>query len=78
MTFEEFQNRARLFVIGALYPQELEPFMKARTEFGPKAEAFVRKCHGLHEAFALSIRPQSCRDRLERRVISMARQHVNG
>jgi hypothetical protein len=78
MTFEEFQNRARLFVIGALYPQEIEAFLRARREFGTKAEAFVRECYALHEAFALSMRPPSWRDRFERRLVSIARQRVNG
>jgi len=78
MTFEEFQNRARLFVIGALYPQELDTFTRARKEFGAKAEAFVRECQALHEAFALSMRPPDWRERLERRVMSIARQHAGG
>ena len=30
MSFKEFQNRARLFVIGALEPEELPEFDKAR------------------------------------------------
>ena len=78
MTFEEFKNRARLFVIGALYPQELEPFTRARKEFGAKAEAFVRECLALRDAFALSMRPESSRDALKRRVTLMARRHIAG
>ena len=38
MSFEEFQNRSRLYVIGALEPAELEEFEAARKEFGQKAE----------------------------------------
>jgi len=77
MTFEEFKNRARLFVIGALYPQEFQPFMRARKEFGAKAEAFVRECYALRDSFSLSMRPESSRDNLKRRVSSMARRHVS-
>jgi len=77
MTFEQFQNRARLFVIGALYPNESEPFMEARAQFGPKAEAFLRDCYALRDAFALSVQPQSNRDKLKNRITSLARQHAN-
>lgn len=41
MSFEEFQNRARLFVVGALEPDEMAEFENARREFGEKAEAFI-------------------------------------
>ena len=40
MSFEEFQNRSRLYVIGALEPDELEEFEAARKEFGQKGEDF--------------------------------------
>ena len=57
MSFEEFQNRSRLYVIGALEPEELEEFEAARKDFGQKGEDFISECYGLHEAFALSLRP---------------------
>ena len=78
MTFDEFKNRARLFVIGALYPQEIEAFMRARKEFGIKAEAFVRECYALRDTFALSLRPESSRDRLKHRVALMAHRQIAG
>jgi hypothetical protein len=74
MTFEEFQNRARLYVIGALYPDELVEFERATTQFGSKAETFVRDCCALRDAFALSVRPPSARGALTGRLISMARE----
>ena len=37
MSFEEFQNQSRLYVIGALEPEELEAFEQARKDFGQKA-----------------------------------------
>jgi hypothetical protein len=36
MTFEEFQNQSRLYVIGALEPEELEEFERERKKFGKK------------------------------------------
>ena len=57
MSFEEFQNQSRLYVIGALDPEEQEEFERARAKFGKKAEDFITECYGLHEAFALSLRP---------------------
>ena len=73
MTFEEFQNRARLYVIGALYPQELDEFEQAKRQFGPRAQSFIRECYALRDAFALSLRPREAQTALNQRVLSMAR-----
>ena len=43
MNFEQFQNQSRLYVIGALDPEELEEFEQARKKFGKKAEDFISK-----------------------------------
>lgn len=72
MTFQEFQNRARLYVIGALYPNELAEFESATQHFGQKARQFIRECYGLREAFALSLRPANSREALKRRVLAKA------
>jgi hypothetical protein len=74
MNFEEFQNRARLYVIGALEPEELEQFEEARKTFGQKAEDFIGECYGLHEAFALSLRPAKSSSALKDRLMSMVRE----
>ena len=74
MSFEEFQNRARLYVIGALEPDETEEFERARKEFGQQAEDFIGECYNLHEAFALSLRPEKSSDALKQRLMSMVRQ----
>jgi hypothetical protein len=74
MSFEEFQNRARLYVIGALEPDETEDFEQARKEFGQQAEDFIGECYNLHEAFALSLRPEKSSDALKQRLMSMVRQ----
>lgn len=73
MSFEEFQNQARLYVIGALEPEELEAFEEAREDFGQKAEDFITKCYSMHEAFALSLRPAKSSDALKDRLMSMVR-----
>ena len=41
MSFEEFQNRARLYVIGALENGETKEFEEARAQFGQQAEDFI-------------------------------------
>jgi hypothetical protein len=73
MSFEEFQNRARLYVIGALEPEEMEEFELARKNYGQQAEDFIAKCYGLHEAFALSLQPEKSSDALKERLMSMVR-----
>jgi hypothetical protein len=73
MSFEEFQNQSRLYVIGALEPDELETFEQARKDFGGKAEDFIAKCYSMHEAFALSLRPAKSSDALKDRLMSMVR-----
>ncbi len=73
MSFEEFQNRARLYVIGALEPDETEEFERARKDYGQKGEDFIAECYKLHEAFALSLRPEKTSDALKERLMSMVR-----
>ena len=74
MSFEEFQNRSRLYVIGALEPQELDDFEDARKDFGQKAEDFIGECYALHEAFALSLKPAKSSSALKDRLMSMVRE----
>ena len=74
MNFEEFQNRARLYVIGALEDGETEEFEQARGQFGQEAEDFITECYRLHEAFALSLRPAKSSDALKNRLMQMVRE----
>ena len=74
MNFSQFQNQARLYVIGALEAEELEEFEKARTKFGKKAEEFITKCYALHEAFALSLRPAKSSAAIKERLMAMVRE----
>ena len=73
MNFSEFQNQSRLYVIGALEPEELEEFEEARKKFGKKGEDFVTKCYALHEAFALSLRPAKSSDAIKERLMAMVK-----
>jgi hypothetical protein len=74
MNFEEFQNRARLYVIGALEDGETEEFEQAKVQFGQEAEDFITECYRLHEAFALSLRPAKSSDALKNRLMQMVRE----
>ena len=74
MSFEEFQNRSRLYVIGALEGDELEDFEDARKGLGQKAEDFIGECYALHEAFALSLKPVKSSSALKERLMAMVRE----
>jgi hypothetical protein len=78
MSFEEFQNRARLYVIGALENGECGEFEDARRRFGQPAEEFITECYRLHEAFALSLRPAKSSEALKERLMKMVRERKQG
>jgi hypothetical protein len=78
VSFKEFQNQSRLYVIGALEAEELEEFEKARKKFGKKAEDYIGECYGLHEAFALSLRPAKSSNAIKERLMSMVRSRKGG
>jgi len=71
MNFEQFQNQSRLYVIGALESEELDEFEKARSKFGKKADDFISKCYALHEAVALSLRPEKSSEAIKERLMAM-------
>jgi hypothetical protein len=77
MSFEEFQNCARLYVIGALEPEELQEFEASRKQYGAAAEEFINQCYTLHEAFALSLKPAKASAAIKDRLMSMVREHQN-
>jgi hypothetical protein len=74
MNFEEFQNRSRLYVIGALEPDELAEFEQARKTFGTQGEDFISECYALHEAFALSLKPAKSSSALKDKLMSMVKE----
>ena len=78
MSFEEFQNCARLYVIGALEPGELQEFESARKQYGSAAEDFISQCYGLHEAFALSLKPAKASSAIKEKLMSMVRERRPG
>lgn len=73
MSFDEFQNQARLYVIGALEAEETEVFEIARKHLGQKAEDYIAECYSMHEAFALSLLPAKSSDALKERLMAMVR-----
>jgi hypothetical protein len=73
VNFKEFQNQSRLYVIGALESEELEEFEQTRKKFGKKAEDYISECYGLHEAFALSLRPAKASSAIKERLMAMVR-----
>ena len=78
MSFNEFQNSARLYVIGALEAEELEEFESARKDFGQKGEDCIDQCYALHEAFALSLQPAKASSAIKGRLMEMVRQRKQG
>ncbi len=78
MSFDEFENCARLYVIGALDGVELEEAEHARKKFGQKAEDFLGECYVLHQAFALSLQPAKSSEALKERLMSMVRERKRG
>jgi hypothetical protein len=74
MSFDEFQNAARLYVIGALEPDEAPKFERARKQFGQRAEDYISECYALHAAFALSLKPAKSSDAIKTRLMEMVRK----
>ena len=74
MSFDEFQNAARLYVIGALDADEARDFERARKQFGQKAEDYIAQCYDLHEAFALSLQPAKSSDAIKQRLMAMVQK----
>lgn len=78
MSFEEFESRARLFVLGALDDEELTEFEAARTTFGSRAEAVVEECQRLNAAFALTLRPTAPKPATRERLLSLIQSALGG
>jgi hypothetical protein len=78
MNFKEFQNQARLYVIGALEAEETEAFELARKHLGQQADDFIAECYSMHEAFALSLRPAKSSEALKERLMEMVRKRQTG
>ena len=74
MTVEGFQNYARLYVVGALGPEEMKKFELARDQHGSAAQEFVDECNCRHERFELSLKPNAKMQAIKTRLLSMVSQ----
>ena len=74
MNSEEFENRARLYVLGALDDEELTEFERQRRELGSDAERIIQECERLNSMFALSLRPTPPKPATKQRLLEM----ING
>jgi hypothetical protein len=78
MNFEEFENLARLYVVGALEDGEEEAFQEARQEFGSQAEELIAEFRQLNSVFALSLRPHPPHPDTKRKLLHAIRQSMHG
>ena len=78
MSFEEFENEARLYVVGALDGPELAAFTEARQQFGTAAEEFIHDCRRLSAAFTLSLKPQAPRTDAKQKLMMLIRESSAG
>jgi hypothetical protein len=71
MNSEEFETRARLYVLGALDDEELKDFEAHRRALGQEAERVIQECERLNSIFALSLRPTPPRASTKQRLLDM-------
>ena len=74
MNSEDFENRARLYVLGALDDDELAEFERTRRDLGTEAERVIQECERLNSMFALSLRPTPPKPATKQRLLDM----ING
>ena len=77
MNFEEFENLARLYVVGALEDAEMLAFEEARKEFGERAESLIQECRKLNAAFALSLRPHAPKVDAKERLMALIQKSTS-
>jgi hypothetical protein len=77
MNFEEFENLARLYVVGALEDGEEEAFQEARRDFGDRAENTIAEYRQLNSVFALSLRPHPPHPDTKRKLLQAIRQSMH-
>ncbi len=71
MNSDEFESRARLYVLGALDDEELHEFERVRHELGGEAERIIQECERLNSMFALSLRPTAPKPATKQRLLDM-------
>lgn len=77
MNFEEFENLARLYVVGALEPCEKEAFQEAKQDFGYRAEKLIAEFRQLNSVFALSLLPHPPHPDTKRKLLQAIRQTMH-
>jgi len=73
MSYEEFQQMARLYIIGALDEEEQARFDIARALYGKRAEAFIDECQKFNALFALSLLPSQPSPATKRKLLARIR-----
>ena len=76
MNSEEFESRARLYVLGALDEEELAHFDEERHKLGPAAERIIQECERLNSMFALSLRPTPPKPTTKQKLLDMVNAAV--
>ena len=71
MNFEDFEARARLYVLGALEEDELTEFERERVTLGARAESVIEECQELNAAFALTLLPTAPKPATKERLLSL-------
>ena len=71
MSSEEFESKARLYVLGALDDEELGRFEEERHQIGPSAERIIQECERLNSIFALSLRPTPPKATTKQKLLDM-------
>jgi anti-sigma-K factor RskA len=76
MSFEEFENLARLYVVGALEADEIEEFRQVRQKLGRRAEEIISDCRKLNAAFALSLHPREPHPETREKLLDRIRDSI--
>ena len=71
MSSDEFESKARLYVLGALDDEELVRFEEERHQMGPPAERIIQECERLNSMFALSLRPTPPKATTKQKLLDM-------
>jgi len=77
MNFEEFENLARLYVVGALEDGEEEAFQDARLDFGETGEDLIAEFRQLNSVFALSLQPHPPHPDTKRKLLQAIRHSIH-
>ena len=71
MNSDDFDSMARLYVLGALDPEEMVEFERLRHDLGQRAERVIQECERLNSMFALSLRPTPPKPSTKQKLLDM-------